>query len=62
MNVAAIIFIILYVVGVVPTYMLYDKYTNQTTFNKIWFSIFWPASAIVLLITSIVYVAKKLKK
>lgn len=38
-----IILLTVYVLGIVPTYLFFDKKTTQSKFNKVWFSIFWPA-------------------
>ena len=59
MGVGAILAIILYVFGMVPTYCLFNEVTNQSKFNKAWFTLFWPA---VSMIYPIMLLAKKSKK
>ena len=55
------ILILLYVLGAVPTYVLFDKTTEQSKFNKIWFSVFWPAVSVFYLIYLIVDFVKNKK-
>lgn len=43
-----ILVILLYLLGCIPTYCLTDE---QSTFNKVWYTIFWPATVLLLLIT-----------
>ena len=43
-----ILVILLYLLGCIPTYCLTD---GQSTFNKVWYTIFWPATVLLLLIT-----------
>lgn len=50
--------ILFYVLGAFPTYCFLDETTNQKLFNKIWFTVFWPALAVVCLVSII----KKLKR
>lgn len=40
--------ILLYVLGIIPTYCLYDETTSQSTFNKVWFAAFWPATSLII--------------
>ena len=51
---ATIILAILYVIGMFPTYKFLDKKTTQSKFNKVWFSIFWPAVLVFYLLNSII--------
>lgn len=51
--------ILLYVLGFVPTYFLFDETTKQSTFNKIWFSLFWPVVSIIGFITKLISLFKK---
>lgn len=50
--------ILLYVFGTVPTYCLFDKTTTQSMFNKVWFTIFWPAVSLITVFTTLI---KKIK-
>ena len=54
MTVWIILTILLYVFGAVPTYCLFDKTTTQPMFNKIWFTIFWPAVSLMRLFTALI--------
>ena len=51
--------IVLYVLGMVPTYEVFDKTTTQSKFNKIWFTVLWPTVAILQGITYITQLFKK---
>lgn len=51
MAVWVIFTILLYVLGAVPTFSLFDKTTEQPIFNKVWFTIFWPAVSLITLFT-----------
>ena len=42
-----ILVILLYLFGMVPTYCLFEEATKQSTFNKVWFTIFWPAVSMI---------------
>ena len=50
---------VLYVLGMVPTYEVFDKTTKQSTFNKIWFTLFWPAVSVAAGVSKIVSLFKK---
>ena len=45
MSTFGIVLLMVYVLGIIPTYLFFDKKTTQSKFNKVWFSIFWPAVA-----------------
>ena len=45
--------------GMVPTYEVFDKTTKQSTFNKIWFTLFWPVVSITVGVSMIVKLFKK---
>lgn len=51
--------IVLYVLGMIPTYEMFDKTTEQSKFNKIWFTIFWPAVSMIHPVLKIVSLFKK---
>ena len=51
--------ILLYVLGIVPTYCLFDETTEQSTFNKIWFSLFWPVVSIIGFINKLIQIFNK---
>jgi hypothetical protein len=51
--------IVLYMLGMVPTYEVFDKTTEQPTFNKIWFTLFWPVVSIATGVSLIVKLFKK---
>ena len=51
--------VVLYVLGMVPTYEVFDKTTEQSTFNKIWFTLFWPVVSIAAGVSMIVKLFKK---
>lgn len=51
--------ILLYILGIVPTYCLFDETTKQSTFNKIWFSLFWPVVSIIGFINRLIQIFKK---
>lgn len=53
--------ILLYVLGIIPTYCLYDETTSQSTFNKIWFAAFWPATSLITTVVKLVRLFKKKK-
>ena len=46
-----VLVILLYLLGCVPTYCLFNETTKQPIFNKVWFTIFWPAVALMRLFT-----------
>ena len=50
---------VLYVLGMFPTYEVFDKTTEQSTFNKIWFTLFWPAVSVA---SGVSMIAKLFKK
>lgn len=54
MAVWVIFTILLYVLGAVPTFYLFDKTTEQPMFNKVWFTIFWPAVSLITLVTTLI--------
>jgi hypothetical protein len=51
--------IALYVLGMVPTYEVFDKTTTQSKTNKIGLTVFWPTVAILQGITYIIQLFKK---
>ena len=38
-----LIILLVYIFGIAPVYIFFDKKTSYSKFNKIWFSAFWPA-------------------
>ena len=63
MEAGSILDILFYVLGTIPTYCLYDETTNQSTFNKIWFAISWPATALITPIGKLIqWIGKKKNK
>lgn len=54
MAVWVIFTLLLYVLGAVPTFFLFDKTTEQPMFNKVWFTIFWPAVSLITLVTTLI--------
>lgn len=50
---------VLYVLGMFPTYEVFDKTTEQSTFNKIWFTLFWPAVSVASGVSMITKLFKK---
>ena len=52
----------LYILGMVPTYIVFKETTSQPTFNRIWFTILWPTVAILQLGKTIVNKIKTLFK
>lgn len=61
MEVGSILAIIFYVLGTIPTYCLYDESTSQSTFNKIWFAAFWPATSLITPVGKLIQLFKKKK-
>ena len=59
MGVAGIFAIVLYVLGMIPTYEVFDKTTKHSKFNKVWFAIFWPAVALMHPVVNISCLFKK---
>lgn len=57
MSTFGIVLLMVYVLGIIPTYLFFDKKTTQSKFNKVWFSIFWPA---VVVISAILKLIKKI--
>lgn len=51
--------VVLYVLGMFPTYEVFDKTTEQSTFNKIWFTLFWPVVSVVSGVSMITKLFKK---
>lgn len=49
MEVWLVLTILLYILGMVPTYVVFDETTSQPKFNKVWFTLFWPPVAILQL-------------
>lgn len=45
-----ILVILLYILGMFTTFYIMNETTKHTMFNKIWFTIFWPAISIVCFI------------
>ena len=58
MGVAGVFAIMLYVLGMVPTYVVFKETTSQSTFNKIWFTVLWPTVAILQGVVSTTKVVK----
>jgi hypothetical protein len=55
--------ILLYVLGTIPTYCFYDEVTSQSTFNKIWFAAFWPATSLIIPVVKLIqFFGKKKNK
>lgn len=50
----------LYILGMVPTYIVFKETTSQPTFNRIWFTVLWPTVAILQLGNTIVNKTKTL--
>lgn len=50
---------VLYVLGMVPTYEVFDKTTEQSKFNKVWFTLFWPAVSVAAGVSMIAKLFKK---
>jgi hypothetical protein len=62
MEVWLVFTILLYVLGMVPTYVVFDETTSQPKFNKIWFTLVWPTVAILQLGNWIINGIKSLNK
>ena len=62
MNTVWIVLLVIYALGIFPTYLYFDKMTDQPMFNKVWFSIFWPVVALFAVIYYSVVLIKKFKK
>lgn len=51
--------VLLYILGAVPTYTLFDKTTEHSMYVKICLSIFWPIVSVFYLIYLIINLVKK---
>ena len=62
MSTVWIVLLVIYALGILPTYLYFDKKTYQPIFNKVWFSLFWPAVALFAVVYYSVVLIKKFKK
>jgi hypothetical protein len=62
MNTVWIVLLVIYALGILPTYLYFDKKTDQSMFSKVWFSYFWPAAALFAVVYYSVVLIKKFKK
>ena len=54
-----VIWTLAYVIVAILTYVFFDNKTKQSKFNKVWFSIFWPAVWIFYVVYSLFGLLKK---